>query len=356
MVMQELIDITIDHYHIERLLAHGGMSEVYLAHDTRTDQIVAMKMVRRSAGEYYERFLREAKATTKLKHDHILPALDSGEYEHWAYMVTPYIQEGTLTQRLARGPLSMEEAEHFLDQLASALQFAHEHGVLHRDIKSSNVLLEGDHAYLTDFGLVKSTEDDFSLTRSGFLIGTPEYMAPELVEDCATPLSDIYAMGVLLFQMVTGSLPFKGGNPVSIVMKHLREAPPKPSKFNPAIPADAERVILQTLNKDPQRRFRTARALANAFKQALHPEAVESLRTNNSTAPATINVVPRASTSLKEQHVSTPLSRGTRLGLLIGVAVLLLLLLIWALTSAFTQSHSQHHPGANHIPAITTHV
>ena len=337
--MQELIDMTIDHYHIERGLARGGMSEVYVARDTQTGQVVAMKVVRRTAGEYYERFRREAKAMLTLHHAHILPALDYGEYDAWSYMITPYIEYGTLATRLNQGPIGIDEARLILDQLTEALQYAHDHGVLHRDIKASNVLLrDGTYAYLTDFGLVKSVQDEYSLTRSGFLIGTPEYMAPELVEDPATPLSDLYALGVLLYQMLTGILPFRGINPVAIVMKHLRETPVPPSRINTAIPLPVEQVILQMLEKDPQRRFHTARALANAFRQACGFEAmsvapIPTLAIENMpTEQVAIKVVPNAPASISV----LPFTK--RAGIIIMAAILVILLLLLSATHVFGAS------------------
>ncbi|WP_201361398.1 serine/threonine protein kinase [Dictyobacter formicarum] len=350
--MQELIHKTISYYYVERGLAKGGMSEVYLARDQRNQQIVAMKMVRRSAGEYYERFRREARAMVQLHHPHILPALDYGEYEHWAYMVTPYIEYGTLSRRVAEGPLPLEEAGDILSQVASALQFAHEHGMLHRDIKASNVLLrDGHYAYLTDFGLVKSIEDNYSLTRSGFLIGTPEYMAPELIEEAATPASDIYALGVLLYQMVTGSVPFKGANPVNIVMKHLREQPPPPSQMNPAITPDVERVILQTIAKDPMRRFRTPKALANAFRQAYRvdatPEPVANVQHSALHQAPTVQVMPAAA----PQKFSA--QRMPRIVWIAGAALIAILLLILLLANASFHNADHMQPGQQTQPTVT---
>lgn len=342
MLMQELIHITVDHYYIERALAKGGMSEVYLAQDLRTHQIVAMKVVRKSTGEYYERFRREAQAMAKLRHPHILPSLDYGDYGQWSYMITPYIEYGTLSRRIAEGPMPLEEVSHLLEQIASALQFAHDNGILHRDIKSSNVLLrDGHYAYLTDFGLVKSIEDEYSLTRSGFLIGTPEYMAPELIEDPATPASDIYALGVLLYQMVTGTVPFKGTNPVNIVMKHLRELPPPPSNFTSNATPDVERVILQTLEKDPTRRFRSAKALSNAFYQACHidaaPQPVPDIPSLKMQQPPTINVVPTTPNHAQNKVARGPFSTMPKIAWMIGITVLVILILILLFVSI--------HPG-----------
>lgn len=360
--MQELIHITVDHYYIERALAKGGMSEVYLAQDLRTHQVVAMKVVRKSTGEYYERFRREAQAMTKLRQPHILPALDYGEYGQWSYMITPFIEYGTLSRRIAEGPMPLEEVSHLLEQIAGALQFAHDNGVLHRDIKSSNVLLrDGHYAYLTDFGLVKSIEDEYSLTRSGFLIGTPEYMAPELVEDSATPASDIYALGVLLFQMVTGTVPFKGSNPVNIVMKHLRELPPAPSKFTANATPDVERVILQTLEKDPMRRFRSAKALSNAFYQACHidaaPQPVPGIPSLQTQQPSTINIVPTNPGHTQSKSTYGPFNSKSKLAWMIGIALLVILILILLFISFNPSQPGRQQPAAPAAaPAISTQL
>src|SRR5437763_10695724 len=156
----------------------------------------------------------------------------------------PHIQRGTLRERLAKGPLTQEEVGSILEQIASALQFAHDHGILHRDIKPSNILLKDErHIYLADFGLAKGIKENTTITQSGGLIGTPEYMAPELAEEPATTSSDIYAVGILLYQMLTGRLPFKGSTLLSIYWKHIKEQPVPPSLLNPAISYPVEQVI-----------------------------------------------------------------------------------------------------------------
>jgi serine/threonine protein kinase len=204
-------------------------------------------------------------------------------------MATPYIAYGTLSKRLCQGPLTAEEADNILEQLASALQFAHDHGILHRDIKPSNVLLrDGQHAYLVDFGLVKEVDRSSDLTKPGLLMGTPEYMAPELVEGITAASSDIYALGVLLYQMLTGHVPFKGGNPLAILWKHLHEQPVPPSLLNPALSPAVEQVVLQALQKNPQHRFQTPRAFAQAYRQAL--EAGET-----KFSPVTVKIAPVSS-------------------------------------------------------------
>lgn len=249
------------------------MADIYLAEDTLNGELVAVKMVRNSHMDYFERFRREVKTIAELKHEHILPSLDYGEYGPWYYMVTPFIQHGTLNDRLARGQLSLVETGEILEQLAAALQFAHEYGIVHRDIKPTNVLMRDDHyAYLTDFGLVKNVGADHSLTQSGYLIGTPEYMAPELVDGPATAASDTYALGILLYQMLTGTVPFKGTTPVAIVWKHLQDEPEPPSHLNPDIPAAIEQVVLASLVKDPKQRIQTPLELSQAYQRALDIE------------------------------------------------------------------------------------
>src|SRR5947207_602269 len=188
--MHDLEGKTFGQYLILHQLAQGGMSQVYLAHDGQFDQKVALKLVHRINSEDYLRFRQEVQAMTTLHHKHILPILNAGEYGDWYYLAAPYIEDGTLADRLASGPLSLSEAAEMLEQLTAALHYAHEQGIIHRDIKPSNVLLlNGHHVYLADFGLAKSVSDKRSLTISSTIIGTPEYLAPELAEEQASPRS-----------------------------------------------------------------------------------------------------------------------------------------------------------------------
>ncbi len=269
-IMEALEGHTIEHYRILHRLTRGGMSDIYLAEDTQTKRLVVIKMVHTSNHEYCERFHGEIQATTILQHDHILPVLAYGEYQSWCYMISPYIADGTLNNRLAAGPLSLHETGQILEQLVSALQFAHDYGIIHRDLKPSNILLHNkEHVYLADFGLARSIAKNDGLTVTGHLIGTPEYMAPELAEEPATISSDIYALGVILYQLLTGQVPFKGSTPMGTYLKHIRERAVAPTSLNPAIPEEIEEVILRTLEKIPGHRFRSARDLANAYQRAL---------------------------------------------------------------------------------------
>lgn len=268
--MPSLEGTKLGRYRLLRRLGRGGMSEVYLAHDELMHRDVAVKVVSSTHTDYIERFQREAESIGRLHHDHILPAYDFGEQPPWHYLVMPYIDYCTLQDVLEKGPLSLEYANELLQQIASGLQFAHDEGVIHRDIKPSNILLRDDHyTYLADFGLAKAIDDRGKVTQTGVLLGTPEYMAPELADGPATKSSDVYALGILLYQMVTGKLPFSGDTPLIVYLKQMREQPVQPSRVNPAIPHAVDVVIMRALEKDPRRRYESPIALAMAYKRAL---------------------------------------------------------------------------------------
>lgn len=268
--MSGLTGTSLGHYKLLDRLGRGGMSEVYLAYDELYHRNVVIKVVASTHADYIERFRREAYAVSTLQHAHILPAYDYGEQSPWHYMVMPHIELGTLRDRLLNAPLTLEETGMILEQIANALQFAHEQGIIHRDIKPSNILLRDDHyVYLADFGLAKSLEGGSTITQTGNLLGTPEYMAPELAEGPATTSSDLYALGILLYEMATGQVPFSGETPLAVYWKQIREQPVPPTEVNPAIPPAIERVILRALEKEPQNRYPSANEMAQAYIEAL---------------------------------------------------------------------------------------
>ena len=270
---------TLGRYELRRRVAQGGMSEVYLGYDRRVRRKVAVKVLYGSDEPFVRRFEREALAVGTLSHDNILALYDFGEQRPWYYLVMPYIEGGTLRDYLLRRErLTLEEAASFLDQIASALQYAHDHGVVHRDVKPSNILLRLDgHAYLVDFGLAKAKMEAESLTHAGAMVGTPEYMAPEQSNGLHDYRSDIYSLGIILYQMLTGRVPFTAESPVAISLKHIQTQPPPPRQFNPDIPQSIEDVILKALEKDPNERYQEARILSAAYRKALQQEHARKL-------------------------------------------------------------------------------
>lgn len=268
--MYALTDTKLGQYHLIHLLAQGGMSEVYLASDEQGEQAYAVKVVERTNDEHYWRLRKEIQILNFLRHPHILPLLDYGEQDGMCYYATPYIEYGTLKQRIATGPMDAAEAGAILSQIADALQFMHELGIVHRDIKPANILLgKANEVWLADFGLageINSFDEPLSTNR---LFGTPLYMAPELMEKPANATSDVYALGVVLYEMLTGEVPFTGTTPLSICWKHLNEPLPLPSTVNPLISLHIEQVILRALHKNPLARFPTIRSLAETYENAL---------------------------------------------------------------------------------------
>jgi serine/threonine protein kinase len=272
--MKGIEGLTLGRYELRRRIAQGGMAEVYLAYDRRVRRQVAVKVLYGRDEPFVRRFEREALAVGALSHNHILPLYDFGEQSPWYYLVMPYVDGCTLRDYLFRHKrLTLEEAASFLSQIASALQYAHDHGVVHRDVKPSNILLRQDgYAYLVDFGLAKAMQATEVLTSAGAMVGTPEYMAPEQSNGISDYRSDIYSLGIILYQMLTGQLPFLAESPVAVSLKHIQSTPPSPSALNSAIPQSIEDVILKAMAKDPNERYQAANDLSHAFWKALQQE------------------------------------------------------------------------------------
>jgi serine/threonine protein kinase len=276
--MKGIEGFILGRYELRRRIAQGGMAEVYLAFDKRVRRQVAIKVLYGRDESFIRRFEREALAVGALSHDHILPLYDYGEQRPWYYLVMPYVEGGTLRDYLLkRQQLKLEETASFIDQIASALQYAHNQGVMHRDVKPSNILLRPDgYAYLVDFGLAKALMGAESLTTSGAMIGTPEYMAPEQSNGVNDIRSDIYSLGVISYQMLTGRVPFMAESPVAVSLKHIQVQPTPPRILNSQIPQDVEDVILKALAKDPNERFQEAQSFSTAYWKALQHARIQS--------------------------------------------------------------------------------
>jgi Tol biopolymer transport system component/predicted Ser/Thr protein kinase len=274
-----MIGRTLGNYRIIEQIGIGGMATVYKAYDPDTDRYVAIKVLPEHFSKdpkFRQRFEREAKAIAKLEHIHILPLFAYGEDEGVAYMVMRYLDAGSLTERIKQGSLPLAEASRLLSQIASALDHAHAHGVLHRDVKPSNVLLDSSgNAFLMDFGIAKMVESTLDLTGAGIL-GTPAYMSPEQCRGAElTSASDQYSLGIILYEMVTGRTPFRAETPIALIHMQLNEPLPLPRQVMPGLPEEAERVLLKALTKDPSLRFPTCGEMAAAFARAVASVTVE---------------------------------------------------------------------------------
>jgi Tol biopolymer transport system component/tRNA A-37 threonylcarbamoyl transferase component Bud32 len=266
-------------YRIERQLGQGGMATVYLAQDLKHNRRVAIKVLRPELAVALgaERFLREIETIATLQHPHILGLIDSGQVEDTAYYVTPFVDGGSLRQRLSReGELPIHDAVRILSQVADALAFAHLHGVVHRDIKPDNVLLTGRHALVADFGVAKAllrAGDDERLTSTGISIGTPIYMAPE--QAAADPhvdhRADIYAVGILGYEMLTGVPPFQGLSPQQILAAKVTEEPPPVAARRSGVPLVLNDLIAKCLERRPADRYQSVDELLGRLETVTTP-------------------------------------------------------------------------------------
>ena len=271
-----MIGREIGGYRIVEQVGMGGMAVVYKAFDPRTERYVALKVLPQQYSKdptFLTRFENEARAISKLEHLHILPVFAYGEQDGTSYMAMRYMDSGTLSDRIRKSPLSFSEISKILRQLGEALDYAHSNGILHRDIKPSNALLDqSGNAYLTDFGIAKMVGDSsgLDLTGSG-LIGTPFYMSPEQCrgERNLTPSSDLYALGVVLYEMATGHTPYRAETPLAVLQMHLMQPMPSARGVRPDLSESAHQVIKKSLEKEPADRYPSGRALADAFDRAL---------------------------------------------------------------------------------------
>src|SRR6476660_3826060 len=245
-----------DRYRLDREVGAGGMATVYLAQDVRHDRRVALKVLRPELAAVIgaERFLAEIKLTANLQHPHILPLFDSGEADSFLYYVMPFVEGESLRDRLHREKqLPVDEAVRLASEVASALDYAHRHGVVHRDIKPENILLHDGHALVADFGiaLAASKASCTRMTETGMSLGTPHYMSPEqaMGEREITARSDVYALGAVLYEMLTGEPPFTGSTAQAIVAKVMTDKPASIRRLRERVPEEVDDAVLTALEK-----------------------------------------------------------------------------------------------------------
>jgi serine/threonine protein kinase len=271
--MDTMIGRTIDKYRIVQQIEEGGTSTVYKAYQSGLDRYVALKILspyHTEKPDFSRRFRREARAIARLHHPNILPIYDFGEADGFRFIAMRYIEGShTLKQEMER-PLNLLRAIDLISQVAAALDHAHQHGVIHRDIKPSNILIEGRWALLSDFGLAKTAVDSGKMTRSGLSVGTPAYMSPEqgqgLLMDHRT---DIYSLGVIVFELLTGQIPHNAETPFAIVLKRATEPLTMPRSKYPEVTEAVKQAVLKALAPNPDDRFQSAGAFAYALRKAL---------------------------------------------------------------------------------------
>ncbi len=279
--MEELIGKELGSYQVVSLLGKGAMADVYKAYQANMDRHVALKVLSRGYTRhttFLDRFLQEAQIIVKLEHPHIVPVYDFGQVGDYFYIAMRLVKGGTLGDRFHGQPFSLGEMRKIVNQIGDALDYAHSEGVVHRDVKPKNILMDRrDNALLTDFGIAKDLESDAKITQFGRTVGTPTYMSPEQIQ--GEPLdgrSDIYSLGVVLYQLATGHLPFQADTPEEICLQHLRDPVPSPRAQNPDLPEALEQVITAMLAKQPADRQATAGEVVRAVEDATLPKTPPS--------------------------------------------------------------------------------
>lgn len=342
--MEDLTGKEIGQFRIVGPLGEGGMAAVYQAFQPGTERYVALKILPSHYSDdptFRERFQLEAKTIAKFQHPHILPVFDYGEEDGYAYLAMPLVKGGVLTDLIRKGPLAMGQVRAITSQIADALDYAHGYGVIHRDVKPGNILIgERGNALLTDFGISKIVGESVNITGTGQVIGTPAYMSPEQIR--GEPLdgrTDIYSLGIVLYEMVTGRTPFRAETPPALFVKHLLDPLPPPSSLKADIPQPVEKVILKSLAKDPDERYNSAAEMAEAIQRAVDFDP-------SATSAAAAAAVPDIPLSAEEVRLQAPSSaadsdgaetesvpvnsnrRRTAIGIVIVVAALLAALFI----------------------------
>jgi eukaryotic-like serine/threonine-protein kinase len=304
-----------ERYELEEVVGHGGMSTVYKAHDSLLERNVALKVLHQQYNEdedFVERFKREARSVAQLQHPNIVTVIDRGEENGRQYIVFEYIDGENLKELVVRkGRLDVRTALEIALEIAHGLSFAHEHGLVHRDVKPQNVLLNGDGgAKVTDFGIARSLDVERSVTQTGTVLGTSNYIAPEQASGQPVDAqTDVYSLGIVLYEMLTGELPFPGENFVAVAMKHIQEPSPSVLDARGDVPLRIAEMVDRALEKDPEHRFPTMDAFATEIE-------VNLAELDRGEDGAVTTVVPAGQRLRQQTRQRKPVSR---LPLLIGL-------------------------------------
>jgi serine/threonine protein kinase len=280
--MEDLNDIELGPYRVENRIGAGGMATVFKAYQSNMGRYVALKILSQELSrteEFVSRFTREARVIGSLQHPYILPVYDFGEAKGYIYLAMRLVENGSLSDLIrSYTRFDLPKASDIVRQLGSALEYAHKKGVIHRDFKPSNVLIdEFENCLLSDFGIAKLAESSTNLTATGRIMGTPTFLSPEQGSGKhIDERSDIYSLGIVIYQMLTGEVPFKADTPLGVIYKHIHEPLPAPSSVVPGLPEPVEKVILKALAKDPQDRYRSAGDLVKDFEAAAAPFAMQT--------------------------------------------------------------------------------
>ena len=265
-------EVLSDRYEIEELVGTGGMSSVYRAHDRLLDRKVALKVLHQQYGddpEYVERFRREARSVASLSHPNVVTVIDRGEHDGRQFIVFEYVDGENLKRLIQReGPLPVDQAIGLALQVARGLSFAHQQGLVHRDVKPQNVLLNGNgQAKVTDFGIARSLDVQHGMTQTGTVLGTSDYIAPEQAQgQPVDEQTDIYSLGVVLYEMLTNDVPFEGENFVAVAMQHISEPVPHVRALRPEVPPRLDAAVQRAMAKDSEDRFPTMAAFCQELE------------------------------------------------------------------------------------------
>ena len=310
-VSDSLIDTLFDgRYRIQRKLGAGGMADVYLAEDQELGRRVAIKILNSRHGnddQFIERFRREAKNAAALNHPNIVSIYDRGEAEDTYYIAMEFLDGRTLKELIiSRGAAPINVAIEYARQILSALRFAHRHGIVHRDIKPHNVLVDGEgRVKVTDFGIARAGTSQ--MTETGSIVGTAQYLSPEQARGGEVdPRSDLYSLGVVLYELLTGKTPFDGETPVEIAMKHLSTTPKPPSSLRPDVPRELDMVVLRALAKNPDDRYQSADEMESDLERVARGARVAAATVDTATQVMSRPAVAAAAASATAATMIAP--------------------------------------------------